>query len=100
MFVNETLSHPQRVVQSCHACIEASRHFIPPGDNTHNLVVIGIKGESRLQEARLKLDQLGVRHRPFYEPDLGDQLTAIATEPLPEDAPVRRALRRYQLLKA
>lgn len=98
MFVSETLSHPQRVVQSCHACLEASRHFISD-DRTHNLVVIGIKDESRLKEASQKLDQLGVRHRTFYEPDI-DQLTAIATEPLPEDAPERRALRRYQLLKA
>ncbi len=68
-------------------------------DNTHNLVVIGIKDEARLRACLYRLGELHIRCRPFFEPDLDNQLTAIATEPLLEDAPVRRELRRYQLLK-
>jgi len=76
-----------------------TQHFVNQDDDTHHLVVIGIKDEARLRGVVSKLQELGIRHRSFHEPDLNNQLTAIATEPISEDAPVRRVLRRYQLLK-
>jgi hypothetical protein len=46
----------------------------------------------------VRLADLGVRHRAFHEPDIGDQLTAIATEPLSRHH--KRLFRRYRLLGA
>jgi hypothetical protein len=70
------------VVQACHACLEAARAFLPSDHEHPSLVVCGVCDEVRLGRCLDRLRAAGVPFRAFFEPDLGDQLTAAATEPL------------------
>ncbi|OAI54314.1 hypothetical protein AYO44_15175 [Planctomycetaceae bacterium SCGC AG-212-F19] len=76
--------------------MEAARSFLPSGEAHPNVIVCGLPDELALTRCLEHLAQLGVRHRPFREPDLGDQLTAIATEPIPRFQ--KRLFRKYRLL--
>lgn len=84
------------MVQACHAAIEAAR-FLLPADLPHpHLVVCGIPDEIQLYQCMERLRRLGIAHRPFREPDRGDELTALATGPI--FGPHRRLFRRYRCL--
>jgi hypothetical protein len=80
--VRNDLPHPHQVVQACHACIEATRAFLPSDHEHPFLVICGVRDERRLGHCRDRLDRAGIRYRAFFEPDLGNQLTALASEPL------------------
>jgi hypothetical protein len=98
VFVRTDLTPPQQTVQACHAALEAARHsFFPLADEHPHLVLCGGRSEIALQAVILRLERLKVRHQPFYEPDLGGQLTAICTQPLRDER--RRGLRGYTLLR-
>jgi hypothetical protein len=84
------------VVQACHACLEASRAFLSSEQDHPFLIVCGVPDERRLGRCRDRLERAGVRFRAFFEPDRGDQLTALATEPL--RGPRRAFFRDYRLL--
>ena len=58
------------------------------------MVVLGIGSEFQLQHAAARLEALGIQYQPFYEPDLGGQLTSLATEPLSMQR--RKAMQRYR----
>lgn len=100
MFVRTDLSWPQIAVQSCHAAIEATHAFklgeLP--DHPH-LVLLSIKDEARLHKVQAHLREHGIRFADFHETDLGESLTAVATEPIPFESSLRKHLRKYQLLK-
>jgi hypothetical protein len=70
------------VVQAGHACLEAARAFLPSDREHPFLVVCGVRDEVRLGRCLDRLRAAGVRFRAFFDADLGDQLTAAATEPL------------------
>lgn len=70
------------MVQACHACLEAARAFLPSDHEHPFLVVCGLRDELRLAQWLDRLHAAGIRFRAFFEPDLGDQLTAVATEPV------------------
>ena len=95
VFVRRDLPGPQQVVQSCHASIETAKSF--PKDCCPHLVVCSIKNELRLRQCLIHLQRLGIKHEPFFEPDLNNALTAIATEPI--TGVIREQLRHYQCLK-
>jgi peptidyl-tRNA hydrolase len=95
--VRTDLSAGQQLVQACHAVAEAARHFIPPTMEHPHFVVCGVKNEAALQKAHKKIQEQGIRCRAFLEADIGDQMTALATEPI-YDAQ-RRVFRNFQLLK-
>jgi hypothetical protein len=96
VLVREDLSPSQQVVQSCHAAIEAARTFLPPEHEHPHLVICGVRDEPALWARLHRLQERGVHFRPFFEPDLGGQLTALATEPLSGDD--RRLFRSLRLL--
>jgi hypothetical protein len=100
VFVRTDLSPEQSLVQTAHACIEATSIFklgeLP--DHPH-LVVLSAKNEQRLHRVRQYLIDNNIRHAHFYESDIGNELTAIATEPLPDSSPLRQLFKKYQLLK-
>lgn len=96
MFVRRDISFPQQVVQACHAAIEAAPLLSPEDDHPH-LVVLGVKSELALRNALRRLQQHGIRCKPFFESDLGDQLTSFATEPLNGDS--RQLFKKYQCLQ-
>lgn len=57
----------------------------------------GVKTETQLENVCNRLSKQGIRFASFREPDIGDQLTSIATEPIfGED---RDFFRKFQLLK-
>ena len=85
------------MVQACHAVGEASRNFPAPKGTIPNLVVFGIDNEQQLVKTKNKLDQLGIKTEIFIEPDIGDQYTALCTEPV--DGLTRKVFRSYKLLK-
>ena len=86
------------VVQSSHAAIEIARSHVPLDLEHPHLVVISIDNEQKLQKCLDRIESEGIICKPFYESDLGDQLTAFATEPIPDNQ--KAIFRRYQLLKA
>lgn len=99
VFVREDLSAPQIAVQSCHACIEASHAFSLGSLPDHpSVIIIGVKNEKKLHQVRQFLIENSIQHAHFYERDLDDELTALATEPICGDR--RRLFRKFQLLKS
>ena len=58
-----------------------------------HLVLLRARSETELEGIAARLDRLKIQYQPFYEPDLANQLTSLATEPL--SAARRKPLRRY-----
>ncbi len=56
-----------------------------------------VRDELTLRQSLDKLQTHGVRCRAFLEPDLGNELTALATEPVFDGT--RRLFRRFPLLR-
>jgi hypothetical protein len=95
ILVRRDLSSPQQAVQSCHAAIEAALSFGRLPDHP-SVIICGIATEAKLENALCRLNALGIRCHAFREPDIGNQLTAIACEPVYGEQ--RRIFRQYQLL--
>lgn len=99
IFVREDLSIPQQAVQACHAAIECANHFGLKDLPDHpSVILLAMKNETKLHQARQYLIENGVQHAHFYESDLDDELTAVATEPITGNR--RNLFRKFQLLKA
>lgn len=91
------LSTPQQAVQAGHAAIEAARAYLKADDEHPSLIICTTKSEAQLSRAADDIEKQGIRIKRFYEPDIGNQLTAFATEPLSGEA--RKAMRKFQLMK-
>jgi len=69
----------QQVVQSGHAVAE----WLLRGPKTKwkngTLIVLGVNGERSLKNWTRRLEGNDVEYRMFYEPDIGDRPTALAT---------------------
>lgn len=94
--VRNNISNAQRAVQLGHAILESSRSFLKPNDTHPSLIYCIVKSEQKLFKVSRELFDNGVRFKTFREPDLNNELTAIATEPLPYSK--KHILKRYQLL--
>ena len=94
--VRNNLSYPQKCVQSCHAAIDVAREFLNPQQEHPHLVVTVVKNETKLKKLSEDLTRKKISHKVFREPDIGNQITAIATEPL--SGQDRNVFKRYQLL--
>jgi len=97
VLVRKDLPPAQQVVQSCHAAFEAARSFLPAGQEHPHIIVCQVRDELTLRQSLDKLQTHGVRCRAFLEPDLGNELTALATEPVFDGT--RRLFRRFPLLR-
>lgn len=73
------------MVQSLHAIVEFSLKFplktISWNKLSNYLAALTVKDEEDLIKLKLKLDELGLDYVAFTEPDIDDQITAIAIEP-------------------
>ena len=98
VFVRRDLSHPQRVVQVGHALVEAQKNFPYKGEHPY-IIVLGVKSEKKLCEALDFLQDRSIMCVGFREPDRGNELTAIATAPLPKTEETKSIFKKYQLLK-
>jgi len=82
VLVRKDLPPTQQIVQSCHAVAEAARSFLQTGQEHPHLIVCEVGDERTLYQFLDKLNRHGVRFRAFLEPDRGNELTALATEPV------------------
>lgn len=85
------------MVQTGHACIELGRHIIDAQSEHPSLIVFGIRSEPKLQSIVDHLKGQGINIKEFREPDIGNQLTAFATEPISGER--RQLFAKYCLLK-
>jgi hypothetical protein len=92
------LSQNQQAVQAVHAVLEASRQGIIPSDITHpSLVLCELPDEKALVAHALRLNSKNIKFAVFKEPDINNQITALATEPLSLGG--RKAMSSYKLLQ-
>ena len=96
VIVRTDLSNSQQAVQSCHAVIEMTRENKIVGEHP-SVIICGVKSEDKLKNAISRLQDNNVFFKEFREPDIGHQLTAVATEPIYGDD--RKIFRKYQLIK-
>jgi len=83
-------------VQSIHASIEATKKFPQPSE-TAFVVLCSVKNEIKLRNSLNFIQSRGIKCASFEEPDLDNQLTAIATEPVYQNQ--RHIFRKFQILK-
>ena len=99
IFIRTDLPPEQITVQTAHAAIVAAQSFFSDEQalSHPNLVVCSIRNEEGLHRAIAHLERNGVRFRTFIEPDRGNEMTAVATEPIFEDK--RKIFKKFQCLK-
>ena len=90
------LTPAQQAVQAIHSALEAGRlGLIPTGGDHPHLVLCTVPDELSLELAARRLRVEGIGHATFHEPDIGNSLTALCTEPL--ESSRRKLFRRYPL---
>lgn len=81
VLVRRDLDETYRNVQGCHSVAEYSlrgnKRLFRLWDN-YTLVHLGVKNENSLKRWKYKLEHKEKDFSTFYEPDLDNQLTAIA----------------------
>lgn len=97
MLVRKDLSPAQQLVQAVHAAHEAGIRFGDPS-LISSVVVCSVPDEQSLLHSKEALDSQGIRSYVFKEPDVNDQATALASEPLWGSR--RKAFSRYPLWDA
>lgn len=89
--VRDDLSTPQKAVQAGHALAE---YLLKTKTDWRNgtLVYLKTKDEFNLKKLVDKLDMYGIIHNTFCEPDLDNELTAVAS------VDGKRVFRKLELL--
>lgn len=84
MVVRTDLSIPQQLCQAVHAAHESGIKF---GNKDHitSVVVCSVPNESSLISELEKTESRGIKTILFREPDINNQATAFATEPIPNN---------------
>lgn len=80
VIVRKDLSIAQRAVQAGHAVAEFCLHSPFSRWSNGTLIYLGVKGLNQLENLKYKLEDQGIRVVEFREPDLNNQITAIATD--------------------
>lgn len=92
------MSPGQQAVQSAHAAIDFIFKYPHISKDWHELsnyfVILSVPTESELQRTAQTLEAADLLFSPFYEPDIDNQLTAIAIEPSEK---AQRFCSRYKL---
>jgi len=80
VIVRKDLSVSQRAVQAGHAI--AQFLLYGPFSRWHNgtLIYLGVKNLCQLEKLMYQLNNNNIKYTEFREPDIGDQVTAIATD--------------------
>ncbi len=79
ILLDEDLSNPQKVVQSSHLALEATRSLGPLLEHP-SIIVLKIK-KTQIEDLKSFLDLKGIKYVTFYE-SLVSKITGIATIPL------------------
>jgi hypothetical protein len=80
-FIRKDLPLNHQMVQACHSALEAGSEFKEPG-NIPFLILLESKDKDHLYDIKGKLDEWGIKHHMFFEPDNDMGHTSITTEPL------------------
>lgn len=80
-FIRKDLPLNHQMVQACHSALEAGSEFKKAGDIPF-LILLESKSQEHLHEIKQKLDNWGIKHHMFFEPDNGIGHSSITTEPL------------------
>jgi hypothetical protein len=80
VIVRKDLSISQQAVQAGHALAAylLERSFFRWKNET--LIYLGVKGLRQLNNLKDKLELFGIPYSEFHEPDLNNEVTAIATD--------------------
>ena len=78
VLVRRDLSTSQQAVQAGHAVAELVQRGLST-DWNGTLIYLGVESEEMLNRWKSKLAIREIRHVEFREPDIGDQMTAIAS---------------------
>jgi hypothetical protein len=88
-FVRQDISPEYQLVQAAHATFKMG-HVLGSGQINNDInpsevyfSVIGVENEKELYSVRHHLVERDIQFSSFYEPDIGGQMTAITTEPIP-----------------
>ena len=94
--VRKDLSVPQQAVQAGHALIESTKTFNKINEHP-SVIICSVKNEKKLQDAITFLYDNNVKISVFKEPDINNQMTALATEPL--YGVNRKIMNKFQLMR-
>ncbi len=83
------------MAQACHGALEAGKLFPEDRGNIDSIIVLGVKNKAQLEKAIAKLQDQGIEHAQFFEPDWDYGLTSIGTRPLKEQE--RHIMKGYRL---
>ena len=78
--VRKDLTHSQRAVQAGHALAEYLLHSPNFRWKNETLIYLGVKGLRQLENLKRKLELQGVPYVEFHEPDMNNEVTAIASD--------------------
>lgn len=95
VFVRKDQTGPQIAVQAIHAAIEIARKCHIQG--IPSVILCGVKNERSLERELTFFRSHGILCEAFFEPDIGNEMTAFATEPVASAQ--RELFRRGQLCK-
>jgi len=77
--VRKDLSDSQRAVQAGHAVAEFLLHSPFSRWSNGTLIYLGVKGLKQLENIKQKFEWEDIPYIEFREPDLNNEITAIAT---------------------
>ena len=80
VIVRKDLSTSQQAVQAGHALAEYLMHGPFSRWQNGTLIYLGVKGRNQLENIKKKFERENIPHMEFREPDLDNQITAIATD--------------------
>lgn len=80
VIVRKDLSTSQQAVQAGHALAEYLLHGPFSRWQNGTLVYLGVKGLKQLENIKHKFEVEDIPHKEFREPDLNNEITAIATD--------------------
>lgn len=80
VIVRKDLSNSQMAVQAGHAVAEYLLHSHFSRWQNKTLIYLGVKNLNQLERLKYKLDQEDIDYIEFREPDLNNEVTAIASD--------------------
>lgn len=82
LIIRTDLPLAQQIIQTAHAAQECGLYLSDPGPEPDYICMLAVPDEDALLELGVRIQTAGVQYRLICEPDLGNQATAIATEPI------------------
>lgn len=100
-FTRQDISPEQQLVQTAHVAASNATFFSESilDINRTYFIVLGVKNLEALKASMNILESFSFKYTYFVEPDLNNEITSIAVEPLYEDDPDIDIFKAFNLLK-